>query len=172
MPRIGQYAFYATVAGISLLTGTLPFILAGFLSLVFIFFSCSLLYQVLIVKKKAPMIAADELFKKNKTDYNIATLDPVMLDSLNDLYNYFSKNTDGSERAIAQNFCSYFDTPMLVDSLFLLPKKILFEYKKQNGSLKKKIIQLNKIKLTSLLAKMPNPEKAEFCKFCLEADHF
>lgn len=172
MPRFGQYAFYIVVACISLILGTLPLVLSGFVSLVLIWYLCAMLYGVLVVKKKAPIIEIEQLLNKKKTNYNITTLNPVMLDSLNDLVGFFSKGNSGTPQEITQSFCHYFGLPTLRNDPFLLAKKILFEYQKQTGSLQKKVIQLNKIKLESLLSPLTPTEKLEFQSFCKETENF
>lgn len=166
MPRFGQYAFYMAIAGISLLTGTLPFVLSGFLTLALIWFSLMFIYQVLIVKKKAPIIEPGEVFKRKKSSYDLTNLNPVMLESLNDLNHYFSQGNNGSFEAINNSFCKHYGLPSVGHDPFLLVKKILFEYKKRTGSLTKKVIQLNKIHLPALLEVMGPVEIKEFQDFC------
>lgn len=172
MPRFGQYVFYIVVACISLLSGTLPAVLAGAVGLALIWFVCGLLYDLLVIKKKAPIIELSELVKKKSTDYTVTTLDPIMLELLNDLNHHFSNGTDKTRAAIIKSFCNFFGLNDLKDDPFLLEKRVLFEYKKKTGSLKKVALRFNDINLVDLLGTMPAAEKTDFRKFCADTRNF
>lgn len=168
MPRFGQYIFYIVVACIALISGTLPLVLTGAVSIALAWWVVLLVYQALVVKKKAPIVELSELVKKNSTEYDVMNLDPVMLVLLDELNHHFSRNNDGSHAAVSRSFCSYFGLSDMRSDPFLLEKRILFEYKKKTGSLKKKVLRINDIQLSDLLVPMVPTVKVEFRDFCLE----